>query len=313
MIEKEQYEIMKQLQGPFKKSQIEYKPTSSVFSRKGYNKNTNQDTEEYYVRVAPYIKIQAVQERFENVFGLFGSSWKTRIENDSVICTIEVVWQGKSIIREDGCSLNAFETNDNVDNTKAAITIAYRRAARHFGVTRAIWNLKPIEVKLDPTRSLWNKEYQIRNKQGVWFGYDAPILPKDILFELIDDSNHQNQPESGFYANPKQNASEPSAAANSVNTQRNKGDQVFKPNAEGRLSPAEQWRVKFVNKLTDNLKENGIEFNNEDEFNNFVSFFQRFNNTGPMWKNCLKVLETDGIQITYYEYQNLISHEQSFN
>ena len=117
-------EIMAKLQAPFAPSEIEW--------RVG---NTTKDKDKGMALA--YVTNRAIQNRLDEVFGVFG--WQNSFKewrNSSQLCGISVLHEGQWITKWDGADDSDFES------TKGGLSDAMKRAAYQWGIGRYLYKLE---------------------------------------------------------------------------------------------------------------------------------------------------------------------------
>ena len=123
-------EIQKRLLEPFAPNEIEWRIGAT---------NANKT-----LGIAlPYITNRAIQNRLDEVFGIFG--WKNEfIVNDkSKICGISIKFDDEWITKYDGAD------DTNIEGTKGGISNAMKRAAVQWGIGRYLYKLPTFWVEIE--------------------------------------------------------------------------------------------------------------------------------------------------------------------
>lgn len=168
MISEKEKSVMEKLQEPFPSSEIEWRVQRVVKTKNGYK-----------AIVMPYITNRAIQNRLDEVFGVFG--WQNEFKRwgeNGVIC-------GISIKDEDGNWITKWDGADEggVEAVKAGFSNSSKRAAVALGIGRYLYNLESQWVDIKNTgQNFINtkiKDYEngrVKEEQvkGYW---DNPFLP----------------------------------------------------------------------------------------------------------------------------------------
>ncbi|RCW44252.1 Rad52/Rad22 family DNA repair protein [Paenibacillus prosopidis] len=125
-------EIMKRLQDPFLPDEIEWRVGS-----------TNGDKTKGIALA--YVTNRAIQNRLDEVFGVFG--WRNEFrewKNNSQLCGISVKVDGEWVTKWDGAD------DSNMEAVKGGLSDAMKRAAYQWGIGRYLYNLESVWVDLIP-------------------------------------------------------------------------------------------------------------------------------------------------------------------
>lgn len=125
-------EIMAKLQAPFKPEDLEWRVGS-----------TNHDKTKGMALV--YVTNRAIQNRLDNVFGVFG--WKNEFKewkSNSQLCGISVKVQDEWITKWDGADDSAMES------VKGGLSDSMKRAAYQWGIGRYLYDFPTQWVPLKP-------------------------------------------------------------------------------------------------------------------------------------------------------------------
>lgn len=126
----EEKEIMEALCAPFKPNEIEWRIGA-----------TNADKTKG-VALA-YVTNRAIQNRLDDVFGIFG--WKnefTTWKDDKQLCGISVYYEGEWVTKWDGAD------DSNKEATKGGLSGAMKRAACQWGIGRYLYDIPTQWVKI---------------------------------------------------------------------------------------------------------------------------------------------------------------------
>lgn len=134
---------------------------------------------EPWAMVLCYVQARAIQDRLDNVFGVFGWKDSYRPENGNCICTLSAYDEkkGEWISKENGSQ----ETD--IEAFKGGISGAFKRVASSgFGIGRYLYKLDTcfavctFEKPNDKTG--WNRA---KTKDGKVFYWQNPELPQEFL------------------------------------------------------------------------------------------------------------------------------------
>ena len=124
--------IMAKLQAPFTPEEIEW--------RVG-----NANKEKLKGMALAYVTNRAIQNRLDDVFGVFG--WKNEFRewrNNSQLCGISVKVEGEWVTKWDGADDSDFES------TKGGLSDAMKRAAYQWGIGRYLYELDAPWMPIKP-------------------------------------------------------------------------------------------------------------------------------------------------------------------
>ncbi|UEL49185.1 Rad52/Rad22 family DNA repair protein [Terrisporobacter hibernicus] len=152
--------ITKELQKPFKEDEIEWRVGAT-------NKEKTMGL------ALPYVTNKAIQNRLDEVFGVFG--WKNEFKQwkqNSQLCGISVWDDDKNewITKYDGAD------DTNMEATKGGLSDSMKRASTQFGIGRYLYKLDPVWCPL---------------KDGKYLEYTPP-LP---FWALPDNENNKGDKE----------------------------------------------------------------------------------------------------------------------
>lgn len=172
--------VMRELQKPFKEEEIEWRVGAT-------NKDKSMGL------ALPYVTNKAIQNRLDEVFGVFG--WKNEFKEwkvNSQLCGISVWDENKSewITKYDGAD------DTNMEATKGGLSDSMKRAAVQFGIGRYLYKLDPIWVPLKdgkylefiPKLPLWALPYEEQEIKEKKLSV-SPVEGGYISSENISDSN----------------------------------------------------------------------------------------------------------------------------
>jgi hypothetical protein len=158
-------EIMKRLQAPFKPDEIEFRVGS-----------TNKDKTKGLALA--YVTNRAIQDRLDEVFGIFG--WKNEFKewkDKSQLCGISVLHNGEWITKWDGSD------DSNMEATKGGLSDAMKRAAYQWGIGRYLYKLPDSWVDL---------------KDGKYLSHEPQLpawaLPEGYTYQKPRNAPQQNKP-----------------------------------------------------------------------------------------------------------------------
>lgn len=162
-------ELMELLQKPFKPDEIEWRVGS-----------TNQDKSKGLALA--YVTNRAIQQRLDDVFGIFG--WKNEFrewKNTSQICGISVKVDNEWITKWDGAD------DSNMEATKGGLSDAMKRASYQWGIGRYLYKLPSVWCKIKQVgKSYVLAETPSLPKWALPDGYISPV--KDDTESDIDKS-----------------------------------------------------------------------------------------------------------------------------
>lgn len=168
----EEKELQERLSAPFYASEIEWRIGAT-------NGNKTSGI------ALPYITNRAIQNRLDEVCGVFG--WKNEfIVNDkSKICGISIKVGNEWLTKYDGAD------DTNIEATKGGISNAMKRAAVQWGIGRYLYKLPTFWVAIEQA----GKSYKIKGK--------PPELPQWALPEEIPAKNSKDFTEDYIIPIPK--------------------------------------------------------------------------------------------------------------
>lgn len=157
----EEKELQKRLSAPFYPSEIEWRIGAT-------NGNKTSGI------ALPYITNRAIQNRLDEVCGVYG--WKNEfIVNDkSKICGISIKVDNEWLTKYDGAD------DTNIEATKGGISNAMKRAAVQWGIGRYLYKLPTFWVAIEQA----GKSYKIKGK--------PPELPQWALPKEIPAKNSKD-------------------------------------------------------------------------------------------------------------------------
>ena len=133
-------EIMQKLQEPFPPDELEWRVGS-----------TNSDKSRGIALA--YVTNRAIQNRLDEVFGVFG--WRNEFrewKNNSQLCGISVKVGEEWITKWDGAD------DSNMEAVKGGLSDAMKRAAYQWGIGRYLYNLENVWVPIEPV----GKSYRLK-------------------------------------------------------------------------------------------------------------------------------------------------------
>ena len=175
--------LEQKLQLPFPPEDIEWRAQSS-----GIDKNANA-----WAMIMPFITNRAIQERLDEVFGVYGwdNQYREIKQADgklSFLCGISIYFNlGKNddfrevVTKWDG----ADETN--FENFKGGLSNSMKRAGVQLGIGRYLYKLDTYFAELSDNRNGKKFSVSVKKERGANFGtryyYNAPQLPAFALPE----------------------------------------------------------------------------------------------------------------------------------
>jgi hypothetical protein len=120
-------DLQKKLAAPFSEDEIEWRVQTAGVSRNGSP----------YVMVIPYVTNRAIQNRLDDVFGVFGwrNEYQPSGDGKGFLCGITVDIDGKEITKWDGAEYT------NVEALKGALSDSMKRTGVQFGIGRYLYKL----------------------------------------------------------------------------------------------------------------------------------------------------------------------------
>ena len=125
------------------------------------------------VRVLAYVTNRAIQQRLDDVFGVFG--WQNEFipgPAGGIVCRLRVrnPDTGEWVTKEDGAE------NTAVEAVKGGMSSAMKRTAVHLGIGRYLYKLGETYAPLKERGDNWHKA-----KDGGYRYWDTPRLPRWAL------------------------------------------------------------------------------------------------------------------------------------
>ncbi|MDA2513286.1 Rad52/Rad22 family DNA repair protein [Bacillus cereus] len=145
--------IMESLQAEFPFEQLGWKIT-----------HTFESQGRFFAYVAPFVDARAIQDRFDEVFGI--DKWQVSYEkwgDKATKCTISVFLNERWISKEDGSE------ESDYSSVKGGFSNSLKRAAVLWGVGRYLYNVKPSKVELSTRSNGPNSIYVSYQKKGYYF------------------------------------------------------------------------------------------------------------------------------------------------
>lgn len=128
-----------------------------------------------WVMVLAYLDNRAVQERFDEVFGIAG--WKNEFKtgpDGGILCGISVKFEDEWVTKWDGAD------KTQVEAVKGGLSGSMKRAAVQWGVGRYLYDLPVTFAKTsDQKVDGWNKGYDNKKNKSYW--WEPPQLPSWAL------------------------------------------------------------------------------------------------------------------------------------
>lgn len=249
-------EIERKLAMPFKQEDIEWRV------QQAFPGDQNKTPKAI---VVPYLENRAIQNRLDEVFGVFG--WENQFKelHQGIICGISVTINGRTITKWDGADPTNFEA------TKGGISNSMKRAAVQWNIGRYLYDLKEEWVEITPQKQGTDAIYVNDKKNNVKGYFKPPTLPKWALPE-------------GYEEQIKQQIKNSSNTTNQ-NQQQSKGNKGFDRNEVlrtikdheanlGLLGPDDRIRMGIFNKANPNTNTNIIEQATEAELQRYFWIIQ---------------------------------------
>jgi len=151
-----QIETAKKLSEPFAFNQVRFLPKTVINGS---------------VLLLPYITTRAVQQRLDDVFGIFGWQEDYVFSQGGCFCTLKVKHDGEWVQKQD------IGFNDGDEALKGSVSDARKRCAVSWGIGRYLYGLNPFYSELHDTKQERNDLYYKSEKDR---GYYSD--PTDIIF-----------------------------------------------------------------------------------------------------------------------------------
>lgn len=130
--------------------------------------------------VVPYVTSRAIQDRLDDIFGIFGWSDKYIEVNGGYRCILTTTFDGKTITKEDGAeTIQRFPI-------KGTISDALKRAAVKYGIGRYLYRLPKFDIwgtifltkPSDEERAKFDDVFYHKfDNDKCWIGWKYPELP----------------------------------------------------------------------------------------------------------------------------------------
>jgi hypothetical protein len=179
-------ELEKKLREPFDPKNVEWR-VNHVTEKDGIKK----------ALVVAYLQNRAIQERLDEVFGVYGWQNQYKEMHDGIICGITATINGKDITKWDGAD------RTNIEATKGGLSNSMKRAASQWGIGRYLYKLEGqwciIKEHSNSRDDIFvNTKYKQQNKKDAWAkGFiTPPKLPQWALpegYQSNDNNRNQNQ------------------------------------------------------------------------------------------------------------------------
>lgn len=165
------FNILEKLQAPFAPEDIEWRAQST-----GYDKNNNP-----WALIMPYVTNRAIQQRLDEVFGVFG--WRNKFRPVPVeggynfLCGISAINAGGTpITKWDGAE------ESDIESFKGGISNSMKRAGVQWGIGRYLYKLSTQFAELTEDRNrAFNVIVKDKNGKRTRFYFNAPQLPDFAL------------------------------------------------------------------------------------------------------------------------------------
>jgi len=172
-------EISLLLQEPFNPDDIEWRAQSC-----GVKKNGDP-----FVRALAYVTNRAIQQRLDEVFGVFG--WQNKYmkspDGKGTICGIAFKAGDEWVTKWDGAQDKVNKNTNVIDPVKTSLSNSMKRAAVQLGIGRYLYDLDAfwavcvlVDSKWDVTHNHASKKFD--NGQTVHLNWQNPELPEWALF-----------------------------------------------------------------------------------------------------------------------------------
>lgn len=162
--------IQRELKQPFSESDLEWRVQSNGIGKDG----------KPWAMVLAYVDNRAIMNRFDEVLGV--GAWTNAYSplpnsvGDGALCGLSIKIDDEWVTKYDGAD------NTAVESTKGGLSGAMKRAAVLWGVGRYLYDLDTFwadcQTEKPQNANAWEKA---KTKDGTWFYWKAPSLPKKYL------------------------------------------------------------------------------------------------------------------------------------
>jgi len=167
--------IQRELAQPFSASDLEWRVQQA---------GTSGDRD--WARIIAYVTNRAIQQRLDDVFGVFG--WKNEFSplpnsvGNGALCGISIKYDGEWITKYDGAD------NTNIEATKGGLSGSMKRAAVQFNIGRYLYDVEAvyaITISAEAFKKLQKHEKEpyekVKTKANKEFYWKAPMLEDRFL------------------------------------------------------------------------------------------------------------------------------------
>ena len=166
-------EQMLALQKPLQPDRVVWRVQQSGFSKQG----------KPWAMVLAYMDNRAVQERFDEVFGIAG--WKNEFKtapDGGTLCGISVKFGDEWVTKWDGAE------NTQVEAVKGGLSGSMKRAAVQWGVGRYLYDLPTsfAQTSLEKTDG-WNKVFDKKAGKNFWWNTEEEVPTPPKLYVVGKD------------------------------------------------------------------------------------------------------------------------------
>ena len=126
-----------------------------------------------WARVLAYVTNRAIQTRLDGVCGQGG--WQNQFisgPSGGILCGISIKVDGEWVMKYDGAE------NTDIESIKGGLSSSMKRAAVQWGIGRYLYNLEADFAIVNERGA-----YSGKTKEGKWFKWDSPALPKWALIK----------------------------------------------------------------------------------------------------------------------------------
>lgn len=168
------------LQEPFKADRVVWRVQQAGLSKQG----------KPWAMVLAYMDNRAVQERFDEVFGING--WKNEFKtapDGGTLCGISVKFDGEWVTKWDGAE------NTQVEAVKGGLSGSMKRAAVQWGVGRYLYDLETTfaECSLEKQTGWQKAKAKGQGGKDTRFYWKAPQLPAWALPQSVRKKENTEQ------------------------------------------------------------------------------------------------------------------------
>ncbi len=162
--------IQRELKQPFSSSDLEWRVQSS-----GMGKDAKP-----WAMVLAYVDNRAIMNRLDEVLGI--ATWRNEFlplpnsVGDGALCGLSIKIDGEWISKYDGSD------NTAIESTKGGLSSSMKRASVLWGIGRYLYTLDTFWAMCQTDKPQSANEWEkAKTKDGTWFYWKAPSLPKKYL------------------------------------------------------------------------------------------------------------------------------------